>query len=120
MVSLVTKVTTFVADALCMFIEKSLLNSGLDKVSAKALAKSACTNIARPVTEATGAAGGKLTGKVINKVTRKKTKRDRVLSQELAIMNKRFRYKNGQLRKGATQSKIMSMAQKATTKRMRK
>jgi hypothetical protein len=103
-----------------MFIEQSLLNSGLDKVSAKALAKSACTNLARPGTEAIGSAGGKLTGKIIDKVTRKKTKRDRVLSQELAIMNKRFRNKNGSLRKGATQSKIMSMAQKATTKRMRK
>ena len=116
MISLVTKVTTFVGDVLCMFIEKSLLNSGLDKVSARALAKSACTNIARPVTEATGAAGGKLTGKVIDKVTRKKTKRDRILSNELKIANKRARKKDGSLRNGWDQRRIMEVAHKATKK----
>lgn len=54
------------------------------------------------------------------KRTRKKNGRDKILSQELAIMNKRARLKNGSLRKGWSQRKIMIMAQKATSKRMKK
>ena len=54
------------------------------------------------------------------KRTRKRNGRDKILSQELKIMNKRYRKKDGSLRSGATQRKIMQMAQKATNKRMRK
>lgn len=53
------------------------------------------------------------------KKTRKKNGRDKILSQELAIMNKRYRKKDGSLRAGASQRLIMQMAQKATNKRMR-
>lgn len=48
--------------------------------------------------------------------TRKKTKRDQVLSRELKMMNKRARKKDGSLRSGWTQRKIMQLAQKATKK----
>lgn len=58
--------------------------------------------------------------KTKNKPKRKNSKRDKILSQELAIMNKRARNKNGKMRKGWSQSKIMSMAHKATRKRMKK
>ena len=52
--------------------------------------------------------------------TRKKTKRDRILSRELKIMNKRARKKNGSFKAGWSQRKIMQMAQKATKKIMGK
>ena len=48
--------------------------------------------------------------------TRKKTRRDRVLSRELKILNKRARKKDGSLRSGWTQRKIMQRAHAATSK----
>lgn len=44
------------------------------------------------------------------KRTRKKTKTDKNMSKALRLANERFRKKNGSLRKGATQSKIMKYA----------
>ena len=52
--------------------------------------------------------------------TRKKTKRDRILSRELKIMNKRARKKNGSFKAGWNQRKIMQRAQAATKKIMGK
>jgi 2C-methyl-D-erythritol 2,4-cyclodiphosphate synthase len=46
------------------------------------------------------------------KRTRKKTKTDKNMSKALRLANERFRKNNGQLRKGATQSKIMKYAHK--------
>lgn len=43
---------------------------------------------------------------------RKKTKTDKNMSKALRLANERFRKKNGQLRKGATQTKIMKYAHK--------
>ncbi len=50
------------------------------------------------------------------KRTRKKTKTDKKMSKALRLANERFRKKNGQLRKGATQSKIMKYAHKLLRK----
>ena len=46
------------------------------------------------------------------KRTRKKTKTDRKMSKALRMSNERFRKKNGQLRKGVTQSQVMKYAHK--------
>jgi len=46
------------------------------------------------------------------KRTRKKTKTDKNMSKALRQANDRFRKKNGQLRKGATQAQIMKYAHK--------
>ena len=50
------------------------------------------------------------------KRTRKKTKTDKNMSKALRLANERFRKKNGSLRKGATQSKIMKYAHKLLKK----
>lgn len=50
------------------------------------------------------------------KRTRKKTKTDKNMSKALRLANERFRKKNGSLRKGATQSKIMKFAHKLLRK----
>jgi len=50
------------------------------------------------------------------KRTRKKTKTDKNMSKALRMANERFRRKNGSLRKGATQSKIMKFAHKLLKK----
>lgn len=50
------------------------------------------------------------------KRTRKKTKTDKNMSKALRLANERFRKKNGSLRKGATQSKIMKYAHKLLRK----
>jgi len=50
------------------------------------------------------------------KRTRKKTKTDRNMSKALRLANERFRKKNGSLRKGATQTKIMKYAHKLLKK----
>lgn len=50
------------------------------------------------------------------KRTRKKTKTDRNMSKALRMANERFRKKNGQLRKGVTQSQIMKYAHKLLKK----
>ena len=47
---------------------------------------------------------------------RKKTKTDKNMSKALRLANERFRKKNGSLRKGATQSKIMKYAHKLLKK----
>jgi len=47
---------------------------------------------------------------------RKKTKTDKNMSKALRLANEKFRKKNGQLRKGATQSKIMKYAHKLLRK----
>ena len=46
------------------------------------------------------------------KRTRKKTKTDKNMSKALRMSNERFRKKNGQLRKGVTQSQVMKYAHK--------
>lgn len=51
-----------------------------------------------------------------SKRTRKKTKTDKKMSKALMLANERFRKKNGSLRKGATQSKIMKYAHKLLRK----
>ena len=48
--------------------------------------------------------------------TRKRTKTDRNMSKALRMANDKFRKKNGKLRKGATQSKIMRYAHKLLRK----
>ena len=50
------------------------------------------------------------------KRTRRKTKTDKKMSKALRLANERFRKKNGSLRKGATQSKIMKYAHKLLKK----
>jgi len=50
------------------------------------------------------------------KRTRRKTKTDKKMSKALRLANERFRKNNGQLRKGATQSKIMKYAHKLLKK----
>ena len=50
------------------------------------------------------------------KRTRRKTKTDKKMSKALRLANERFRKNNGQLRKGATQSKIMKYAHKLLRK----
>lgn len=50
------------------------------------------------------------------KRTRKKTKTDKNMSKALRLSNERFRKKNGSLRKGATQTKIMKYAHKLLRK----
>lgn len=50
------------------------------------------------------------------KRTRKKTKTDKNMSKALRMANDKFRKKNGQLRKGATQAKIMRYAHKLLKK----
>lgn len=59
---------------------------------------------------------------VKSKPTKKRngSKRDKVLGKQLEITNAKARLKNGSLRKGWTQKKIMTMAQAATTKIMKK
>lgn len=47
---------------------------------------------------------------VKSKRTRRKTKTDKNMSKALRLANERFRKKNGSLRKGATQTKIMKYA----------
>jgi hypothetical protein len=46
------------------------------------------------------------------KRTRKKTKTDKKMSKALRLANEKFRKNNGELRKGATQGKIMKYAHK--------
>ena len=48
--------------------------------------------------------------------TRKKTKTDKDMSKALRLANERFRKKNGSLRKGATQTKIMKYAHRLLRK----
>ena len=105
----------FLEDVACQFIEQSLINSGLSKTYAKQLSKSACKNLVAPTVEGLEKVGSK----VKSKLKRKKTPRDKVLSQELAIMNKRARLKDGSFRNGWDQRKVMQLAQKATSKRMK-
>ena len=50
------------------------------------------------------------------KRTRRKTKTDKNMSKALRLANERFRKKNGSLRKGATQSKIMKYAHRLLRK----
>ena len=50
------------------------------------------------------------------KRSRKKTKTDKNMSKALRMANDRFRKKNGSLRKGATQAKIMKYAHKLLKK----
>jgi len=50
------------------------------------------------------------------KRTRKKTKTDRNMSKALRMSNERFRKKNGDLRKGVTQSQVMKYAHKLLKK----
>ena len=50
------------------------------------------------------------------KRTRKKTKTDKNMSKALRLANERFRKKNGSLRKGATQTKIMKYAHRLLKK----
>ena len=50
------------------------------------------------------------------KRTRKKTKTDKKMSKALRLANERFRKKNGSMRKGATQSKIMKYAHRLLRK----
>lgn len=50
------------------------------------------------------------------KRTRRKTKTDRNMSKALRLANERFRKKNGSLRKGATQTKIMKYAHRLLRK----
>lgn len=50
------------------------------------------------------------------KRTRKKTKTDRNMSKALRLANERFRKKNGSLRKGASQTKIMKYAHRLLRK----
>lgn len=50
------------------------------------------------------------------KRTRRKTKTDKNMSKALRLANERFRKKNGSLRKGATQTKIMKYAHKLLKK----
>lgn len=50
------------------------------------------------------------------KRTRRKTKTDKNMSKALRLANERFRKNNGQLRKGATQSKIMKYAHRLLKK----
>lgn len=51
-----------------------------------------------------------------SKRTRKKTKTDKKMSKALRLANEKFRKKNGQLRKGATQAQIMRYAHKLLKK----
>ena len=55
--------------------------------------------------------------RVARPLTRKAKKRAGILSQELKAANKRGRKKNGQLKKGYTQSRIMKEAHKRAKKR---
>lgn len=48
--------------------------------------------------------------------TRKKTNTDKKMSKALRLANEKFRKKNGQLRKGATQAQIMRYAHKLLKK----
>lgn len=48
--------------------------------------------------------------------TRRKTKTDKNMSKALRMANAKFRKKNGQLRKGATQAKIMKYAHRLLRK----
>jgi hypothetical protein len=50
------------------------------------------------------------------KRTRRKTKTDKNMSKALRLANERFRKKNGQIRKGATQAQIMKYAHKLLRK----
>lgn len=50
------------------------------------------------------------------KRTRKKTKTDKNMSKALRLANERFRKKNGSLRKGASQTKIMKYAHRLLRK----
>lgn len=52
--------------------------------------------------------------------TRKKTKRDKMLSAALKEINKKARLKNGSLRKGWTQKKIMMKAQQLVRRKMKR
>lgn len=52
----------------------------------------------------------------VPKRTRKKTKCDKNMSKALVLANKKFRKKNGKLRKGVTQSRIMKYAHKLCKK----
>lgn len=96
----------FLEDIACQFIEQSLMNSGLDRTTAKALSKSACKNLVRP------------TGEVIEKIPGKirKRRKDPKMKKALQEANKKLRNKNGSIKKGKTQSDIMKMAHKLRRK----
>jgi len=55
--------------------------------------------------------------RVVRPLTKQAKKRAKILSQELKAANKRARKKNGQLKKGYTQSRIMKEAHKKAKKR---
>tara|TARA_Y100000361_G_C11145154_1_gene337547 strand:+ start:88 stop:414 length:327 start_codon:yes stop_codon:yes gene_type:complete len=104
-----TRPIKFLEDIACQFIEQSLMNSGLDRTTAKALSKSACKNLVAPV--------GDLVDKPVQKIkTRRKTKSDSKQSKALKMANQKLRNKNGKLKKGKTQSDIMKMAQRLRRK----
>ena len=96
----------FLEDIACQFIEQSLINSGLDRSTAKALSKSACKNLVKP----TGGAIEKIPGKL------RRRKKNPKLKKALEESNKKLRNKNGSLKKGKTQADVMKMAHKLLKK----
>lgn len=105
-----------VEKALCEMLEKSLLDSGLNSDLAKAISQAGCERLVKPIV----GKSSELISQTKTKVKRRVSKRAKILSKELAIVNKRARLKNGKLRKGWSQSRIMKTAQKLTNKVMRK
>ena len=80
-----TRPIKFLEDIACQFIEQSLMNSGLDRSTAKALSKSACKNLVAPV--------GDLVDKPVQKV--KKKRKDKKQSDALKMANAKLRNNQG-------------------------
>ena len=97
-----------IASALCGVMEQALIEKGVDATLAKTLAQRAC----EPVLGAVPL----VTKKVARRTSKASRKLQSDLSKAFQIANQRYRLKNGQLRKGRSQSDIAKLAQKLRKK----
>lgn len=94
-------------------LEDILGRGGLSPDIATAIAKLGCEYLIKPTDRLVQ---DRIVDPIKEKITRKITKRDRKLSRALKEVNSKARLKNGSLRSGWSQSKIMSTAQKLVRK----
>ena len=97
-----------VASALCGVMEQALIEKGIDPSLAKILSVRACQPIVGAIPS--------VTKKVVRRTSKAARKTQSDLSKAFKIANQRYRLKNGQLRKGRSQSDIARLAQKLRKK----
>ena len=102
-------------------LEAILQRGGLNPELSARIAELGCNFIVEPTV---GRAADFVEDQVENVTKKVRSKlqrtRDKILRQELSIFTNKGRKKNGEFKNGWDQAKVMRLAQKATSKRMRK